>query len=153
MEVLVIFAVLLVICALFARSKHKESVPPQIDYTEQNKNQVVGWRFADPQDLRNLPPAELQAKLDLSNPLSLQLSQAKDALELLGPSPQKWLARKKKSVLEALVYEMRMRHGELREQAVQPLANNAIRNAVDGLATQMELGWRRKRQLGRREHH
>lgn len=150
MEILVFLFVammIIIICAAFTPDEKSE--PPQIDYTEQNELCVIGYEFADPDDLRNLSPNELQEKLDASNPLSVELSKVKGALELLGPSPRSWRARKKKDVLEVLLYEMRLRHGALREQAVQPLATDAIRDAVDGLATQMQLGWHRRRQLGR----
>lgn len=41
---------------------------PAIDYTAANRQQVIGWKYATEQELRALPPAELQQVLDLRNP-------------------------------------------------------------------------------------
>lgn len=86
--VVVIFFVMIIVIGFIAAVSPDKETPPQIDYTEQNQAYVVGWEFADSDDLRDLPPQELQDRLDASNPLSVELSKVKGALELLGPSPR-----------------------------------------------------------------
>jgi hypothetical protein len=102
-----------------------ETAPAPIDYTGQNKAKVVGWELADPDQLKSLPPADLQAILDRVNPFSDRIAAGEQLLTELTSNTQRTIRRRKK--LEERVHQLRRSRVIAAEQAPIEEADRLLR--------------------------